>query len=164
MVSGKRIPGMRPSTIQHPPTWPAEAGAHGALDDPSTRILLIEDHELVAVSLAAVLESEGFLTRISLATSMESTLQCAADFLPEVVLLDLYLGECGRCSRVIDSERHSCHTPSRGSLAGSGLTGGGLPRLRRSYAPSSGAGWSDIRAESPTATGGTAGLRGRSSN
>ncbi|MHB1504367.1 MAG: response regulator transcription factor [Acidimicrobiales bacterium] len=86
---------MRPSTVLYPPTWPAGAGARGALDDPSTRILLIEDHELVAVSLAAVLESEGFLTRISLATSMESTLQCAADFLPDVVLLDLYLGECG---------------------------------------------------------------------
>ena len=69
-----------------------------------------------------------------------------------------------RCSRVSDSERHSCRTPSRGSLAGSGLTGRGLRRLRRSYAPSCGVGWSDIRAESPTATGRTAGLRGRSSN
>ena len=68
----------------------------------------------------------------------------------------------------LQPSEHSRCTPSRGSAPvsriGFGLTGGGLPRLQRSDAPSSGAGCSGVRAESPTAAGWTAGLRGRSSN
>jgi len=48
-----------------------------------------------------------------------------------------------RCSRVSNSEHSRC-TPSRGSAPvsriGFGLTGSGLPRLQRSYAPSPGTG------------------------
>jgi DNA-binding NarL/FixJ family response regulator len=57
-----------------------------------TRVLIVEDHQVVSAGLALGLRSEGFDTRSVDGTpgAVEAVL---ADHDPEVILLDLYLGE-----------------------------------------------------------------------
>jgi DNA-binding NarL/FixJ family response regulator len=57
-----------------------------------TRVLIVEDHQVVSAGLALGLRSEGFDTR-SVDGAREAVAGALADHDPEVVLLDLYLGE-----------------------------------------------------------------------
>lgn len=56
-----------------------------------TRVLLVEDHLLMAQSLRAALESEGMEVVTAPLDSAESVLACAREHAPDVVLLDLVL-------------------------------------------------------------------------
>ena len=57
-----------------------------------TRVLIIEDHELVAVSLSLVLTDHGFATKVYLGGDPEGVLRTCDCFAPHVDLLDLDLG------------------------------------------------------------------------
>ncbi len=59
------------------------------------RVLVVEDHELVAASLASVLSSLGFEVRTDPGIAEASLIGLAAAFRPDVVLLDLVLGASG---------------------------------------------------------------------
>ena len=56
------------------------------------RVLIVEDHDLLAQSVGMALESEGFDVAVSELGSLEGVLSEAAAQRPEVVLLDLDLG------------------------------------------------------------------------
>lgn len=58
------------------------------------RLLIVEDHELLAESLALSLRAQGFSVAVAPVTAgYEAVLAVAAEERPEVVLLDLHLSE-----------------------------------------------------------------------
>ena len=57
-----------------------------------THVLIVDDHALLAHSLAMALRSEGAAVTVAEVTTAEAALQAAADAAPDVVLLDLDLG------------------------------------------------------------------------
>lgn len=59
------------------------------------RVLMVEDHELLAQSLVITLDSEGVQADRAPLTSQEAIVEAARDGDYEVVLLDLDLGELG---------------------------------------------------------------------
>ncbi|MHB8190886.1 MAG: response regulator [Ferrimicrobium sp.] len=60
------------------------------------RVLIIEDHELVAVGLAFALTERGFCTKVHIGGDAEEVLRSYTGFAPDVVLLDLDLGDPDR--------------------------------------------------------------------
>ena len=56
------------------------------------RVLIVEDHELLAQSVGLALVGEGCLVRLSTLRGMDDVLQEADEHRPDVVLLDLDLG------------------------------------------------------------------------
>ena len=58
----------------------------------TTTVLIVDDHDLVATSLALYLRSEGLLAQRHAARSRDGILTAAATTNPGVVLLDLDLG------------------------------------------------------------------------
>jgi DNA-binding NarL/FixJ family response regulator len=58
----------------------------------STNVLIVDDHDLVAMSLALCLRSEGMHAQRHAARSRDGILTTAATLVPGVVLLDLDLG------------------------------------------------------------------------
>ncbi len=60
--------------------------------NPRATLLIVDDHELLAESLAWALRDEGFEVVVVPPASAEAVLQAAAEHEPEVVLLDLDLG------------------------------------------------------------------------
>lgn len=65
-----------------------------ATEGPS-RVLIVEDHAMLAQGLGLVLRSEGYEIATAAAdqiSTLESVLGMAVDFRPDVVLLDLHLG------------------------------------------------------------------------
>jgi DNA-binding NarL/FixJ family response regulator len=58
----------------------------------TTRVLIVEDHELLAQSVGLALSGEGCDVRISGLGGMDEVLQEADEHAPDVVLLDLDLG------------------------------------------------------------------------
>lgn len=64
------------------------------IDDPTgTRLMIIEDHELLAQSLAFALRAEGYDVSIVLGESSDEVLATAGDLDVDVALVDLHLGE-----------------------------------------------------------------------
>jgi DNA-binding NarL/FixJ family response regulator len=59
------------------------------------RILIVEDHRLVATGLQLALRSRGWEVEMTHGPSVEAVLELAAAFQPDCVLLDLQLGELG---------------------------------------------------------------------
>lgn len=57
-----------------------------------SKVSIIEDHELLAQSVAMALEDEGLEARVVVPRSVDDMLDEVADFAPDVVLLDLDLG------------------------------------------------------------------------
>lgn len=57
----------------------------------TTTVLIVDDHDLVAMSLALYLRSEGLLAQRHAARSRDGILTAAATMNPGVVLLDLGL-------------------------------------------------------------------------
>ena len=69
------------ATLEHPPLRATGTRQH--------RILVIDDNEDAAISLAMLLEAEGHLTRTAL--DGKSGLQLASDFLADAIVLDIGL-------------------------------------------------------------------------
>jgi DNA-binding NarL/FixJ family response regulator len=61
-------------------------------ETPATRVLIVEDHELLAQSVAIALSGEGCEVRLSRLGGMQEVLEEADEHGPDVVLLDLDLG------------------------------------------------------------------------
>ena len=59
---------------------------------PNTNILIVDDHDLVAMSLALCLRSEGMHAQRHAARSRDGILTAVATLVPGVILLDLDLG------------------------------------------------------------------------
>jgi DNA-binding NarL/FixJ family response regulator len=59
------------------------------------RILIVEDHRLVATGLQLALRARGWQVEVTNGPSVEAVLDLAAAFQPDCVLLDLQLGELG---------------------------------------------------------------------
>ncbi len=57
------------------------------------KVMLVEDHQLLAQSLHIALEAEGLVVLTAWLTSADDVLKTATDFEPDVVLLDLDLPE-----------------------------------------------------------------------
>jgi two-component system, NarL family, nitrate/nitrite response regulator NarL len=57
-----------------------------------TRVLIVEDHELLSQSLRFALQADGFDVHEATALDAEAILKAAADTDPDVVLLDLDIG------------------------------------------------------------------------
>lgn len=58
----------------------------------SLRVLIVDDHHLIAQGVATALEGEGMVTRVSTGPTTEEVLEAATEMRPDVVLLDLQLG------------------------------------------------------------------------
>ncbi len=67
--------------------------AHGSAG--GMRILIIDDHELLAQSMVFIMRSEGLDVAATTGPSLEDVLTVAATFQPTVILLDLDLGTMG---------------------------------------------------------------------
>jgi DNA-binding NarL/FixJ family response regulator len=79
----------------------------------TTNILIVDDHDLVAMSLALCLRSEGLHAQRHAARSRDGILTAVATLVPGVVLLDLDLGR-GPDGAVIDGTTlvsHLCRRP-----------------------------------------------------
>ncbi len=63
--------------------------------DRATRVLVVDDHELLAQVLANSLEESGFEVGVATGLGLANAVSVAADFRPNVVLLDLDLGPAG---------------------------------------------------------------------
>lgn len=73
---------------------------------PGPRVLIVEDHELLAQSLAYALRSEGFRVETTCGPTPDDVLAAADAFQPTVVLLDLNLGDgLGKGSAFIEPLR-----------------------------------------------------------
>jgi two-component system nitrate/nitrite response regulator NarL len=57
------------------------------------RLAIVEDHELLAESLFYVLRDEGYQAAVIAASSLEDIERGVIDFDPDVVLMDLHLGD-----------------------------------------------------------------------
>ena len=68
------------------------AGAAATAAAPATRVLLVDDQEIVARGLGAALGAEAALDVTGVASSTEEALQLAAACPPDVVVVDLQLG------------------------------------------------------------------------
>lgn len=56
------------------------------------RVLIVDDHHLIAQGVATALEGEGMVTRVSTGPAVEDVLGTARELRPDVVLLDLQIG------------------------------------------------------------------------
>jgi len=74
----------------------------------STNVLIVDDHDLVAMSLALCLRSEGLHAQRHAARSRDGILTAAATIVPGVVLLDLALGR-GPDGSIIDGATLVAH-------------------------------------------------------
>ena len=74
----------------------------------STNVLIVDDHDLVAMSLALCLRSEGLHAQRHAARSRDGILTAVATLVPGVVLLDLDLGH-GPDGEVIDGTTLVAH-------------------------------------------------------
>lgn len=63
-----------------------------AIDDSARRVLIVEDHELLAHGLSLALRLEGLEVRISQGPRTSDVLEVAREFQPDLVLLDYQLG------------------------------------------------------------------------
>ncbi len=121
----------RATDVAETPRADLGQGAHAGGDDraagpsPSRRVLVVDDNRDAALSLATLLDLEGFRTAV--AHDGVHALQCIADFVPDVVLLDIGLpGMSG-----YDVCRAIRATPAGKSMQLVALTGWGQTDDRR---------------------------------
>jgi DNA-binding NarL/FixJ family response regulator len=69
------------------------------------RVLIIDDHVLLAESLKLALQDEGMSAQTACGPTVENILAAARSFEPDVVLLDLALGEVGSGISIIGTLR-----------------------------------------------------------
>jgi DNA-binding NarL/FixJ family response regulator len=69
------------------------AGAAGSAGAPTTRVLLVDDQEMVARSLGTALGAEGALDVVGVASSTDEALRMASESAPDVAVVDLQLGD-----------------------------------------------------------------------
>jgi len=74
----------------------------------STNVLIVDDHDLVAMSLALCLRTEGLHAQRHAARSRDGILTAVATLVPGVVLLDLDLGR-GPDGAIIDGATLVAH-------------------------------------------------------
>jgi len=67
----------------------------------NTRILIVEDHALLAQSLQFALEDDGYEVEVAADISPEAVVKAADRFRPAIVLLDLDLGDEGSSLPII---------------------------------------------------------------
>ncbi|MGH9088351.1 MAG: response regulator [Acidimicrobiales bacterium] len=72
---------------------PATASDGSAPVDRKARVLLVEDHPLLTDSLRFCLDAEGYEVEVAPVTSRQQVLEVAGRLLPDIVLLDVDLGE-----------------------------------------------------------------------
>ena len=77
------------------------------------RILIVEDHRLVAAGLQLALRARGWTVEVTDGPSVDDVLELAAAFQPDCVLVDLDLGDLGSGVDLIPSLRE--HPPPRWS-------------------------------------------------
>ena len=77
---------MRSGSVPSPAEQPAGDG-----DDGPIRVLIVEDHRVVAEGLAALIEDQEDMTVVGTAGSVAECEAAAADLTPDVVLLDFRL-------------------------------------------------------------------------
>lgn len=70
-------------------------GASAAKADRAIRVLIVDDHELLAHILAKSLTESGFAVAVATGPQLGEVVSIAAAFEPEVCLLDLDLGPAG---------------------------------------------------------------------
>lgn len=74
--------------------WDVMAGARGSgQNGAAPRLAIVEDHELLAESLYYVLQDEGYQAAVITGSSREEIESRLTEFRPDVILLDLNLGE-----------------------------------------------------------------------
>jgi DNA-binding NarL/FixJ family response regulator len=71
------------------------------------RILIVDDHKLVAVGLQLALRSRGWEVQVADGPTVEAVIERARDFDPDCVLLDLHLGALGNGRDMIGPLRES---------------------------------------------------------
>jgi DNA-binding NarL/FixJ family response regulator len=74
------------------------------------RILIVDDHPLVAIGLQLALRSRGWLVQVADGPTADALLEQARGFEPECVLLDLHLGELGNGRDLIGPLRETSRT------------------------------------------------------
>jgi DNA-binding NarL/FixJ family response regulator len=67
----------------------------------SKRILIVEDHELLSQGVSLALKASGYEVTTSIETSLEGIRRLATETAPDLVLLDLQLGDIGAGHDVI---------------------------------------------------------------
>lgn len=66
-----------------------------AADEKGPRLFLVEDHEILTKTLSVALSAEGFEVKVAEDLAPDALLEVAQAFRPDVVLLDIDLGEHG---------------------------------------------------------------------
>jgi NarL family two-component system response regulator LiaR len=61
------------------------------MDEPSIKVLLVDDHEMVRIGLAAVLGTEEGIEVVGEASNGHEGIRLAQDYKPDVVLMDLVM-------------------------------------------------------------------------
>lgn len=69
------------------------SGPAVAAGGPATRVLLVDDHEMVARGLSAALGAEEGLAVVGVASTVEQGLQMASESCPDVIVIDFHLGD-----------------------------------------------------------------------
>ena len=92
-------------------TMPISVSPGAAVHNNDTiRIVLIDDHEVVALGLKALLEDEPDLLVVAIATSAATALECVAEHRPDVAVIDYRLPD-GNGIDVIQSIRAADDPP-----------------------------------------------------
>ena len=60
---------------------------------PTTRVLIVEDHQVVAEGLAALIEDQKDMTVVGRAGSVEESISKATELAPDVILMDFRLND-----------------------------------------------------------------------
>jgi DNA-binding NarL/FixJ family response regulator len=68
------------------------AGAAVAAGAPATRVLLVDDHEMVAQGLGTALDAEDGIAVVGVASTVAEAVQMASESAPDVVVMDIQLG------------------------------------------------------------------------
>ena len=71
---------------------------HGA---PPVKVLVVDDHPVVRLGLTGYLSSEPGMTVVGEAASCQEACAMAASLEPDVVLLDLQLGDATQCDAIL---------------------------------------------------------------
>jgi len=72
------------------------------------RVLIVDDHSLVAVGLRLALRARGWDVEVADGPTVDAVLDRARDFAPGCILLDLHLGELGNGRDLIAPLRDTC--------------------------------------------------------
>ena len=63
------------------------------MNEPSVRVMLVDDHEIVRQGIRAVIEADGALTVVAEASGVSEAIERAKTTLPDVVVMDVRLAD-----------------------------------------------------------------------